>query len=312
MKANCRALKISIIISIVFFALTIIFSYLVIIFPNKILEILLDIFIGMFGSGFFSLLIAIPTYNVSKRQLLEKYWEETRRLIEKFSSLDFMFIQYSSENMVSYIKELKNKKWKEEFNKIGKEQLPLEDEKYKDLLIKEYTENNKELVIQMSEKGFKSYASDCIDRDVEKIRNKAREIYQQYIEVSKESTIELNFMLGDIQFLSGKKQLKKILDDTYKPLFEKINKIKEESYHFKLFLDGEGNEAIVLEKLLKLQKEIFDIKTKDLGDFKSYTIYNSFSDNMLINLENFRAKIYGIQPDKVELHPVECRRINSK
>ena len=46
---------------------------------------------------------------------------------------------------------------------------------------------------------------------------------------------------------------------------EQLNKIKEECYHFQLFLDGEGNEAVVLEKILELQKE-----GKKMMDYKSF------------------------------------------
>lgn len=135
MKANCRALKASIIISSIFLVLIIIFTLLVLNYDNKLFEVLLNIFIGLFGSGCVALLLAIPAYNVSKRQLLEKYWQETRRLIEKFSNMQFLFNEYSKDTVISYINELKNKKWKEEFNKISKDKIIIEDKKYKDIKI---------------------------------------------------------------------------------------------------------------------------------------------------------------------------------
>ena len=33
---------------------------------------------------------------------------------------------------------------------------------------------------------------------------------------------------------------------------------------------------------------------------------------MLVNLEIFRADMYGIKPEKQELHPIECRTYNKK
>ena len=304
MKANCKALKVSIIISSIFFIL--------IIYENKLLEVLLNIFIGLFGSGCVALLLAIPAYNVSKRQLLEKYWQETRRLIEKFSNLQFLFNEYSDDVIVSYVNELKNKKWKEEFNKISKDKIVVEDKKYKDILIKEYINNHPELVKKVSKGSIQIYASECVDTHIEKLRNKAKEIYEQYINISKESTIELSFMLGDMQFFSGKKPYIKIHNNTYQPLFEMLNKIKEECYHFQLFLDGEGNESVVLEKLLELQKEVFDVEIKESDDYKRYIINNKFLNKMLINLEEFRADMYGVEPEEQYLHPVECRTYNKK
>ena len=312
MKANCKALKVSIIISSIFLILIIFFTPLVLIYENKLLEVLLNIFIGLFGSGCVALLLAIPAYNVSKRQLLEKYWQETRRLIEKFSNLQFLFNEYSDDVIVSYVNELKNKKWKEEFNKISKDKIVVEDKKYKDILIKEYINNHPELVKKVSKGSIQIYASECVDTHIEKLRNKAKEIYEQYINISKESTIELSFMLGDMQFFSGKNPYIKIHNNTYQLLLEMLNKIKEECYHFQLFLDGEGNEAVVLEKLLELQKEVFDVEIKESDDYKSYIINNKFLNKMLINLEELRADMYGVEPEEQYLHPVECRRYNKK
>lgn len=312
MKANCKALKVSIIISSIFLILIIFFTPLVLIYENKLLEVLLNIFIGLFGSGCVALLLAIPAYNVSKRQLLEKYWQETRRLIEKFSNLQFLFNEYSDDVIVSYVNELKNKKWKEEFNKISKDKIVVEDKKYKDILIKEYINNHPELAKKVSKGSIQIYASECVDTNIEKLRNKAKEIYEQYINISKESTIELSFMLGDMQFFSGKNPYIKTHNNTYQPLFEMLNKIKEECYHFQLFLDGEGNEAVVLEKILELQKEVFDVEIKESDDYKSYIINNKFLNKMLINLEEFRADMYGVEPEEQYLHPVECRTYNKK
>ena len=312
MKANCKALKVSIIISIIFLILIIFFTPLVLIYENKLLEVLLNIFIGLFGSGCIALLLAIPAYNVSKRQLLEKYWHETRLLIEKFSNLQFLFNEYSDDVIILYVNELKNKKWKEEFNKISKDKIVVEDKKYKDILIKEYINNRPELVKKVSRGSVQIYASKCVDTYIEKLRNRAKEIYEQYINISKESTIELSFILGDMQFFSGKNPYIKIYNNTYQPLFEMMNKIKEECYHFQLFLDGEGSEVVALEKLLELQKEIFDVEIKESDDYKSYIINNKFLNKMLINLEEFRTDMYGVEPEEQYLHPVECRTYNKK
>lgn len=141
MKANCRALKASIIISSIFLVLIIIFTLLVLNYDNKLFEVLLNIFIGLFGSGCVALLLAIPAYNVSKRQLLEKYWQETRRLIEKLSNMQFLFNEYSKDTVISYINELKNKK-------------------YKDILIKEYINNHPELAKKVSKTSIQIYASE--------------------------------------------------------------------------------------------------------------------------------------------------------
>ncbi len=307
MKANCKALKLSILVSSISLILVIIFSILVLNNECKLFEILLNIVIGILGSGCVTLLITIPSYNVSKRQLLEKYWHEIKRLTGIFSDLKFLFNEYDEEIIISYINELKNKKWKEEYNKISEEKISLEDEKYKELLINEFINNRPNLNDKVSKERLNEYASECIDKYVNKIREKSKEIYKQYINISKESTIELNFMLGDMQFFLGKKPFIKIYNNTYKPLLDILNTIKEESYHFQLFLNGEGNEADAIEKIFMLQKKLFEVEINETKDDKTYTINNKFSNKMLINLETFRADMYGIKPEYPNLHPIQCR-----
>lgn len=312
MKANCKSLRLSIIICIICLILTIVFVTLVLNNNCKIFEILLNIFIGIFGSGFVTSLLLIPSYNVSKRQLLEAYWQETLGIIKKISDIQFLFNEYNDEAVIAYINELKNRKWKEEFQKISKEKVILEDEKYKEILIKEFIQNNQDLKKKMSKDGLHQYANERVDKYIEKLRKKVQEIYKQYIELSKESIVGLSFKLGDMEFFSGKKNYEKIYNNLYKPLYDILNKVKEESYHFQLFLDGEGNEAVALEKLLTLQKEIFAVDINENDDYKNYIINNKLFNRMMINLEIFRADMYGIKPEKQELHPVECRTYRKK
>ena len=312
MKANCKALKLSIVISSILILLILILVFFVLKTNNKLLEIVLNVSIGIFGSGCVALLMSIPAYNVSKRQLLEKYWQETKRLIEAVSKVDYLFNEYSEELVISYVNELKDKHWKEEFNKISNEKININDQKYKDKLIGEYLTNHPELKKKTSKSSLNNYASECVDTHIEKMRKKAKEIYSQYITISKQSTINLNFMLGDMQFFSGKKPYQKIHTKTYQPLFNIINDINDESFHFKLFLDGEGNEAVVLEKIFDLQHKIFDIEIRENDDLKSYIINNKFINQMLLNLEEFRADMYGIKPEEQQLHPVECRTYYKK
>ena len=312
MKANCKALKLSIFISGISLVLVFIFAILVLNHECKLFEILLNVFIGIFGSGCVTLLIAIPSYIVSKQQLLEKYWQETKRLIEKISDIQFLFNEYNDEVVVSYLNELKSRKWREEYNKISKESIVLEDEKYKEMLIEEFINKNPNLQKEVSLELLHQYANERIDKYIEKMRVNCKKIYNKYINISKESTIELSFMLGEMQFFSGKKAFIKVYNNTYKPLYDILNVIKEECYHFELFLNGEGNEAVALEKLLMIQKELFEVEIKETDEDKSYIINNRFLDKMLINLETFRADMYGIKPEYPELHPIQCRTYNKK
>lgn len=308
MKASCKSLKLSIILGVVFTVSTIILSILSLNYQYEIIDILLNISIGLFGSTIVALLLNVPAYNVAKRQLLEKFWNESRRLISAFSKIDYLLNEYNEENVINYINALNNKKWTEVYNQINpKNKIDCKDMQYKELLVDEYILNNRDLESKLSKSGLKKYANEQIDKYIEKLRKKAKKLYQQYIILSNESTIELNFLLGDMEFFLGKKPYEKIYKKLYQPLFEKLDKIKEEVYHFELYLENQGNEAVVLEKLFTLQKELFALKIEENDKMKSYIVMGEFNDNMLINLEEFRANMYNIKPEGQKTHPILCK-----
>lgn len=121
MKANCKSLKLSIILSIIFVLLTAILAIISLNYKCEIIEVLLNVSIGLFASTVVALLLNIPAYNVSKRQLLEKFWHESRRLITLFSKIDYLLNEYNEENFINYINELNNKKWIDVYNQINGE-----------------------------------------------------------------------------------------------------------------------------------------------------------------------------------------------
>lgn len=102
--------------------LTIILSILTLNYDFKILDIILNISIGLFASTIVALLLNIPAYNVAKRQLLERFWEESRKLISSISKIDYLLNEYDEKTIINYINALNNKKWIEVYNEISKEQ----------------------------------------------------------------------------------------------------------------------------------------------------------------------------------------------
>lgn len=89
------------------------------------------------------LLLNIPAYDVSKRQLLERFWHESRRLISRFSKIDYLFNEYNEENIVKYINALNYKKWTEVYNQLTPEnKIDCKEKQYKKLLVDEYILNN--------------------------------------------------------------------------------------------------------------------------------------------------------------------------
>jgi hypothetical protein len=67
LKSSCRSLKLSIVLGVFFIISTIILSILILKCSNEVIDIILNISIGLLGSTMVALLLNIPAYDVSKR-----------------------------------------------------------------------------------------------------------------------------------------------------------------------------------------------------------------------------------------------------
>ena len=302
MKAACKALLTSIYCSVIFLILTIIFVVLYIYFEsNSIVEIVLNIFVGLFGSSFVALLLSIPAYSVAKRQLLEKYFEHARVLIRNISKIKYLNFCFNEKNLIGYIQECNNEKFYSKI-KLKRDNKALKE--YKKNIMHEYLLSN-ELDKEDAEKNVKD--------KIESFRKAVKKICLKYIEVSENvSTSQLSNLYGDMQFFTGKKELEKIYKNLYKPFVDILNEIIYESYHLKLYINDKGNEAVAIEKISKLQNKIYRIEIKEDSEYKWEILYNDFVDTMLIELEKFRANIYNIKPESQNLHPVSFKMIKKK
>lgn len=103
MKSSCKSLKLSIVLGVIFIISTIILSILSLKCKSEVIDIILNISIGLLGSTMVALLLNIPAYDVSKRQLLEKFWHESGRLIARFDKIDYLFNEYNEEKIMYLI-----------------------------------------------------------------------------------------------------------------------------------------------------------------------------------------------------------------
>ena len=252
MKVNCKALKLSIWISGIFFAFSIISKIVDIKIGINLTNFIKDIMLGIFCSSIVTVFFYISAYKVERKKVLEQYWNEVRKILIELKKIDYMDIKFEPQVFIKFMNEQRNKVWLKQFYKQSLMGIP--------------------------EKEF-------------------------------ENTNNLNFILGDIEFFTGNKNYKKVYE-----LFERIYslniKIQESARHFRYYIDGEGNKAFVLSEILKLQKDIFEVKeTVD-----SKIIYSKFIDNMEIKLEEFRANIiYNIEPEKIKIIPLmEISKVSKK
>lgn len=299
MKTACKTLKWSLGITILSLILSIFLFTFSLYYNISLINFLLNLFIGIFSSSIVALLISIPNYIVTKKQLLERYWIESRRLIISIYKIEYLDIEFNKEDFIGYIKGTRNNLWKEEFNKLAKNKVKIDDE-YKNRLLEYLSIKHDDLKEKLSKKGFKVYLNQELEKETNEILKNMDKILYQYKKCDEESTTNLNFMLGDTEFISGKNFYNKMYKNLYKPIFNLLSNIRKEISCFNLYLNNEGNKATVLEKILNLQSKIFTVKENK----EVITIFNSFNDKMQSNLELFRSKIYNVKPIQNEIHPV--------
>lgn len=300
MKVNCRASKLSIIISSILFVMAVLFKLLDIKYSNNFTGFMKDIVLGTFCSSIVTVFFYISAYKVERKRVLEQYWNECRRMIIGLNRIDYMNIDYDKNIFVKFINEQKNKLWITEYYNQIKQKIPAKEFENTKLIKKKIESDNKDLLKKISEEASEKYLEEKIEKLYNKTTEKMDKIVDQYLSYLDQSTDNLNFILGDIEFFTGKDNYIKA-HDLFQKIYDLHVKIQEAARHFRYYKEGEGNKAVVLSEILELQKNIFRVEESE----DSKVVYREFSDIMGLKLEEFRAKIiYNIEPDKIHIIPL--------
>lgn len=300
MKVNCKALKLSIWISGIFFAFSIISKIVDIKIGINLTTFIKDIMLGIFCSSIVTVFFYISAYKVERKKVLEQYWNEVRRILIELRKIDYMNINFEQNVFIKFMNEQRNKVWLNQWYKQNSMEIPEKEFENTNLIKKKILEDEDEFLRKISMDSREKYLDEKIETIYNRTTDRINKIINQYLKYLEHSTDNLNFILGDIEFFTGEKNYKKVYE-----LFERIYnlniKIQESARHFRYYIDGEGNKAFVLSEILKLQKDIFEVEeTED-----SKIIYSKFIDSMEIQLEEFRANIiYNIKPEKIEIIPL--------
>lgn len=196
MKTACKTLKWSLGITILSLILSISFFIFSLYYDVSLIKFLLNLFIGVFSSSIVTLLLSIPNYIVARKQLLEKYWEETRRLIASIYNIEYLDIEFNKDDFIGYINEITSNLWKKEYNNHAKSKIKINDE-YKNKLLEYLAIKHCDLKEKLSKNSFEIYLNHELEKETSKIFKHMDKILYQYKKCDEENTINLNFMLGD-------------------------------------------------------------------------------------------------------------------
>lgn len=300
MKVNCKASKLAIIISTILLVMAILFKLLDIKYSNNFTGFMKDIFLGSFCSSIVTVFFYISAYKVERKRVLEQYWNECRRMIIGLNDIEYLNIDYDKDIFIKFINEQKNKLWITEYYKQIKQKTPTKEFENTKLIKEEIKKDNKELFEKISKDAGEKYLEEQIEKIYNKTTEKINKIVEQYLNYLKQSTDNLNFILGDIEFFTGKANYIKA-HDMFQKIYDLRVKMQEAARHFRYYKEGEGNKAAVLSEILELQKSIFKVEENE----DSKIVYREFCDTMELELEEFRAKIiYNIEPDKIKIIPI--------
>lgn len=289
MKVNCRASKLSIIISSILFVMAVLFKLLDIKYSNNLTGFMKDIVLGTFCSSIVTVFFYISAYKVERKRVLEQYWNECIRMIIGINRIDYMNIDYDKNIFVKFINEQKNKLWITEYYNQIKKKIPAKEFENTKLIKKKIESNTKDLLKEISEEASEEYLEEKIEKLYNKTTEKMDKIVDQYLSYLEQSTDNLNFILGDIEFFTGKANYIKA-HDLFQKIYDLRVKIQEAARHFRYYKEGEGNKAVVLSEILELQKNIFRVEE---------------SEDSKVVYREFRAKIiYNIEPDEIHIIPL--------
>lgn len=302
MKTKCKTLKLSITISIISLITFSIFFFLNQYYENMWFDYAYNVSLGLFGSSFVVFLISIAEYRVAKIQLLERIWNESRNLNIQLYKIKPLHSKIDDKILTDYINE-----WLFRQDEKGKKIFGDKHEAY-DGIYNFLLDYHKKEIEKMSKKGIKDYIDSLIESERKKVLEDLEKIIDQYLNLNKYSFIEMNNLLGDVQFFTGKKQYLQLHQNIYEPLHRMYNELKESiCYHFQLYRNGEANRPdVLLSILLEHQEKLFRIEKKYEENCEWNIIYADFCDKMDDNIEEFRAKtIYQCKEEKINHHPIE-------
>ncbi|ODR36230.1 hypothetical protein [Eisenbergiella tayi] len=315
MKEKCRGIKSSIWIMLAGLFLSCLFQFYNFGFiNNKVQEYLVMLFGGSTASALVTLIIYSAEYQSCKISSLEEYWSSQFNLLQKFHSIKYfdfdvpmgLLQEYFSEKAHniqadSLISQLPKYKGIPHDNTFRHESTALD--KWCDFIDNDFIE----LKDKISPEEYKKLLIESVNRSAIEHLNNLEKIISDYCSISEISYAELEKEIGNIEFISGKKSWKKVYIDIHQPMKDELNKIKNISYHFKLYLNKESNNIpVVFHFLDEIQNTLFNIEIHDNETMTSKLVYNYFYDRMDRILEDFRSNIYNSTPEYKQRQCVYC------
>ena len=305
MKEKTYGLRTSLVLLVVSVILTGIFQFEILNVNENTKVFFVTVFGGAVSSALVTFLIYLFEYRAVKTKILEEYWQLQLNLINKFLALKYFYPPVPVNLIIRRFEEIQHNKVVDE-NRIRiqdwKKFSELDDFKYHTKAREEWVQYLMKKDVQGDAKLYGMYASQS-DKQFEEILEKIDDVMDSYMMLAKEKYSEIEKVSGDICFFSdfGKRKWKQIYEKIHNPIREMLRTVRVESYHIKLYRNGEKNFAVALKKMLDLQESFMKLECRSSNGYNGIIVYADFYDKMDRELENFRAKvIYKQEPEYKE------------
>ena len=270
MEEKVKAIRISVILTIISLTLAIIVEFLC---CGHTKNILFTIFSGLFASALLSLIIYTTEYSVIRKKTLEGYWQCAYELNKKVAAIKVLY--YAD---------------------------PIEEVKDRVSAIWNDYEQSKWLKADFDSTEIQKEKNDTYEK-IEDYKTTAIDVMKSYINLADAPIQLLDNAYGEICFLKGKKEKTMLYNNIHKPLRNTYSKVKEKAYrHFVPYLQGHHSNLVAMIGIIEnLQEEIFDEEIsdkKEMNGMVSLVYRNQISDALDDAIEIFRAEvIYNEYPE---------------
>lgn len=244
---------------------------------------LYDLSMACFGSALLGLVMSYIAYLAVRREAMESFWQEGIDLVSALRKISYLDIEEPEELVIEALKdEIDGFCFAKSQTKKGKERLLDWIEVYK------FPNNGQEDYDNELKKGYENL--------IAVYKNKINRIANPYIEYSERNLRGLSNAYGNLDFLIGNKKIRKnAYEGIYRKLCDYRDMCYEESRHFRALNNG-CNWATCFRKIRSLNKILYLVEEN--------RVYASYSYEIERELEIFRSKIYGVDPEYEELRPM--------
>lgn len=267
------------------------------------IDLYYDISLAAFGSALLGFIVAIVEYYSVRISCMEKFFFESKELINELSKVKCFHIDEPIELVTNCISEEfrndKNRRYDMKTSEISKNELIGYFEGIIPLIEDDINERNK-------------FFEDVYKSKLDEYNKEFNEVVDSYLILADINLGDFDNSFGNLDFLIFNKTYKnKIYNEIYGKIRDLINDVRAKAFHFQLFRRSKnGNKPVNFSFMLDLNDKIFEQKSETITGSKFVNIYNKQFDDLYDSLEEFRCDIYGQRFSPAVREPVLSTFVN--